>query len=677
MKKILACSLVLLTASALADEGMWTPGQIPALAERLESMGLEIEPGKLTNLTGHPMKAVVSLGGCSASFVSPRGLVVTNHHCAYGSIAHNATDANNLLRDGFRPETLADEVPARPGSRVLVTVEVRDVTNRVLGELPPDLDGRERYLAIEKTGKELVRECEQDPGHRCRVASYHGGANYELIKQLEIRDVRLAYAPPASVGKYGGDVDNWMWPRHTGDFAFYRAYVGPDGAPADYHADNVPYAPDHWLALEPEGIEDGEFVMVAGYPGRTNRYRLADEVRNVIDWSYPERKRVYEEWLDRIESATAGNPDAALKYASLVAGLNNASKNYGGMLQGFAKGDLVERKQALEAELQIWVDADPGRASGYGRAIAELRELVARQQTTQVRDFYYSLARRGALLGAATTLYRLAREREKPDAEREPGFQERDALRIRERMDRIDRSFDAAVDRAVWKHLILTYAAIPADQHVAEFDRLFGIDGNTVDPAALDALLAGLYEGTELDRAEVRREAMEYSVAELETSDDPFMKLAVALYDSDRSLEEQSETLAGLLQEARPRFMEALLAFQRDRGKVIYPDANGTLRITFGTVSGSAPADGLRYLPFTTLEGILEKDTGEEPFDTPPELLQAIRTGDYRGHGDDAIGSVPVNFLSTVDSTGGNSGSPTINGRAELVGLLFDGTYES
>ncbi len=677
MKPGLIVLLIMMSLSLYAAEGMWTPAQLPELSNVLEAKGLEIDPGSMTDLTAHPMKAIVSLGDCTASFVSPKGLVITNHHCAHGSISYNSTDERNLLRDGFVAGSFADELPALPGSRVLVTVAVEDVSETILGDLPAGLSGRARYQAIEDSEKELVRECEKDKGHRCRVASYHGGSQYELIKQLEIRDVRLVHAPPASVGKYGGDVDNWMWPRHTGDYSFYRAYVGPDGLPADPAEDNVPYQPDYWLKVQPKGVQDGDFVMLAGYPDHTNRYRLSSEVANVIDWRYPEYKIALEAWLAAIMTAIEGNPDAALKYAPLISAINNETKNYGGMLEGFSKGNLVELKQQLESVLQAWIAEHPEYQDGDLSTVEALQALVNESQSRQQRKLYYQLAYRSALLSAARSLYRLAREQEKPDEAREPGYQERDLVRIGEQMTRIEGTFDVEVDQQVWRHLVLAYSAIPEDQHVDAYDHWFGIDGNEVDTEALDRKLEQMYAGTSLGDTQVRLDWIGKTPEAFEFSDDPFIRMAVALFDNDMEIEEWNKGLTGRYQEARPRFMRSLLAFQQARGRVVYPDANSTLRITYGVVTGSEPRDGMVYVPFTTLEGIVEKDTGVEPFDMPPELLEAIGEKQYGAYIDEQLGSVPVNFLSTLDTTGGNSGSPTLNGRAELVGLQFDGTYES
>ncbi len=675
---VLLAPLVFLPAIVPAEEGMWRPGQLPSLAEKLKALDPEVDAAALSDLTGHPMNAVIWLGGCTASFVSPQGLVITNHHCAYGSIQHNSTEENNLLENGFLAAGRAEELPAAPGSRVLVTVAVKDVTRSVLAAVPDGAGPRERYQAIEDRQKALVAKCEQDAGHRCRVAAYSGGLEYELIKQLEIRDVRLVHAPAHAIGKYGGDVDNWMWPRHTGDYAFYRAYVSPDGKPADYAEQNVPYRPRHHLRVSSRGVDSGDLVLVAGYPGSTSRYRLASEVEGVIQWDYPRRIEAFRQWHDIIDRAVAGREEKALKYASLQASLNNVIKNYRGMLEGFSKSDILERKGALEQDLQAWIEAGPASRSRLKTAAADLGELVAESQSGREAALYYDfLGGRSALLRAARRLYRLSRERQKPDGQREPGYQERDMVRIRERLKRIDRTFDPEVDRACWRRFVLNYAKLPAEQHVQAFDDWFGIRPAGLQEAELDRRLEEMYGQTRLGDPGTRLSWMKAAPGDFEASRDPFIRMAVSLYDSDMEREERDKELQGRFDQARPRFMEALIAYNQSRGKSVYPDANSTLRVTYGTVKGYSAKDGMRYLPFTTLRGILEKDTGQEPFNAPPGQLKLIRGREFGNYHVKALGSVPVNFLSTLDATGGNSGSPTLNGRGELVGLLFDGNWES
>jgi len=669
-------ALLLTAAVATGDEGMWRPSQLPELSETLRAKGIEIDPNDLTELTEHPMNAVISLGGCTASFVSPDGLAVTNHHCARGAIQYNSTEDNNLLEDGFIAADRAGEIGAGPGSRILVTVETKNVTERVNAAVPDGASGRDRYDAIESENKALVADCEADPGHRCSVRKYHGGLEYELIKQLEIQDVRLVYAPPGAIGAYGGDIDNWMWPRHTGDYSFYRAYVGPDGKPAPPSEENIAYQPKHFLKVATDGIDDGDFVMVVGYPGGTDRYRTAAEVESAFTWQYPTFRDLLNDWIALVERETTDRPDARIKYAGLIDGMNNGAKNFAGMLEGYRKTDLLERKQSLEKELEAWLAASPDRAHLSG-ALSELRDAIAEEEATRDRDLHLGMTRWLGLTNAASRIYRLAKESEKPDAEREPGFQERDLPRLKERLIRMQRSFDPAVDREAFEFMLRRYASTPASQHVRELDSWFGIQGNAIDEAKLESKLDSMYATTELADQEARLAWMDKSVTEIEASEDPFLQFAVHMYDAILSLEAEEKDLDGRLASIRPRYMEALIAYLDSHGKPVYPDANSTLRVTYGTVQGYSPREALEYEPFTTVYGVAEKHTGAEPFDVPDNQQAAIAAEEWGRWADEDLGSVPVNFLSTVDTTGGNSGSPTINAKAELIGLLFDGNWES
>ena len=673
MKRLTILVLLFVMGTVQAAEGMWEPKQLPDIATQLKAAGLQIDPATLTDLTEHPMNAVIDLAGCTASFVSPQGLVITNHHCSWGTLQYNSTPENDLTVDGFLAATTADEVPAAPGSRVRVTVEVTDVTAAVTGGLEDSLSGAERFDAIEARRKELIGACEEDEGHRCRVQSFYGGLRYSLVKQLEIRDVRLVYAPAGAIGVYGGDIDNWMWPRHTGDFSFVRAYVGPDGNPADFSEDNVPFEPKHYLRVSADGVDVEDYVMVVGYPGRTSRYRLASEVENTFEWAYPYRREMFDRMLAIISRASDGRPEVALKYASTVSGINNANKNTQGQLDGYAKSGMVERKQKVEADLQAWIDSSDELKEGHAATIATLSGLIAKAQSTQERDSLLGQMGRSSMLGAARRLYRLSRELEKDDADREPGYQERDMIPFKQSLQRLDRRYHADVDKALWAASLTEYTGLPSDQRVTELDRFLGLD----KPAKLSAKLDAMYAKTGLGDSDTRMGLIGADRKTLEASKDPFIKLAVALYDGDREREAEDEAMAGEMQKARSRYMETLVAFLGSRGQAVYPDANSSLRVTYGNVRGYKPRDGMLYTPFTKLEGITEKHTGEEPFDSPDLQLELIENGDHGEYALASLGSVPVNFLSTVDTTGGNSGSPTLNGRGELVGLLFDGTYDS
>ena len=661
--------------AAHAREGMFTPEQIPGIADDLRATGLKLDPSALANLTAFPMGAVISLGGCTASFVSPQGLVVTNHHCARGSVQFNSTKENNYLENGFLAASPAEELPAAPGSRVYVTLQVDDVTEQVTGGLDPALAPRERFTKIEQRRKALVRECESEPGYRCQAAAFFGGLQYKLIRRLEIRDVRIAYSPADAIGKYGGDIDNWRWPRHTGDFAFYRAYVGPDGQPADYAEDNVPYSPPHYLEVSAGGLEDGDFVMAMGYPGRTSRYARLASIRHTFEWQYPVFVELLADWIATIEAAAPEGSEARIRYESRLAGLNNTLKNLGGQIDGARRNALVERRAQREAELNGWIAADPHRGL-LAQAIERLGALSKERAAEGKRSFWYGNALRPQLLGAALRLYRLAHERTKPDADRESGYQQRDMAMFRQRMSVIDRRFDPAVDKAEWMLFLKGYLAQPAEMRIEALDRAMNLSVELSDEE-LSEKLDEYYEGTTLNSLDTRLALMEATPGELESNSDPFIRLAVALHETQMAREEAAKARSGRANLLNPQYMLAIINWQQSRGHSAYPDANSTLRVTYGSVMGGSPADGLLYEPFTRLEGILQKNTGEEPFNSPASQLKLIRAGDYGDYYLDSIGSVPVNFLSDLDSTGGNSGSATLDADGKLVGLLFDGTLES
>lgn len=660
---------------ANAVEGMFTPDQLPEIAKDLRKKGLKMKPSQISDLTGFPMGAVVSLGGCTASFVSPQGLVVTNHHCAYGSIQYNSTEENNYLEEGFLAANFEAELPAAPGSRVYVTVDVDDVTADVTGDLSDTLIGEARYAAIDSARKSIVADCEEDEGHRCRVASFYGGLQYKLVKSLEIKDVRLVYAPAGPVGKYGGDIDNWMWPRHTGDFAFYRAYVSPDGKAADYSEDNVPFTPDHTLKVSAAGLDDGDFVMVAGYPGRTSRYTRLAGVKNTFSWRYPTDETRMKNWITAIEGASEPGSDARIKYESRLAGINNYMKNLGGQMDGARRVGLVERRAEREAALNAWIAAEAPDA-GYAEALVALDALSAESAQAQRSSYWYNNATRPQLLGVAQRLYRLSHESLKDNADRESGYQDRDMDRMTQSMTAMDRRYDATVDKAEWMMFLRGYLAQPKAERAPVLDQALGLTDGMSD-AAISATLDSYYAVTTLGALDTRLSLMDATPAELDMSADPFMRLAVALYDYEREQEAAAKDRAGRLAALQPKYMEAIIAWQKDQGFTAYPDANSTLRVTYGNVMGGSPKDGMRYDPFTTLEGITEKDTGEDPFNSPQKQLDLITAKDYGRYELDSIGSVPINFLTDLDSTGGNSGSATLNARGELVGLLFDGTIES
>ena len=665
----LTLALAFAGGAAHADEGMWMPSQLPQLAKQLKAAGFKGNPAELADLTRYPMSAVVSIGGCTASFVSPQGLAVTNHHCALGAIQLNSTAERNLIQDGFIAATQADELSAGPAARIWVTVGFDQVTDRILADAKGKT-GRAYYDAVDVAKKAAVAACEADAGHRCSVAEMYYGREYYLIKQLELKDVRLVYAPPRAIGNYGDDIDNFMWPRHTGDFTFYRAYVGKDGKPAAYSKDNVPYAPPAHLAVSTAPVKAGDFAMVAGYPGTTFRHRTASEFANQIEWLLPTRVDVVGGLIKTIETATAGDKARDVLYASTVAGQKNTLKRAQGELDGLRRSDAVRVRAADEAAMLAWLAKQPDAAALQADIRAMQAQLDAGQATRE-RDFLLPFLRPG-LLGSAITLRRLALERGKPDRQRESGFQQRDEALIEAGQKQLQRRYDPEVEKATLRYALKRYYALPAAQRITEFDAAFGAN-EALAGARLDTLYLQTKLGVEAERLALMKAAPEAVLA----STDPLMTLAAALQPALLRMEEEGKQRSGELMRLRPAYMQALVGYRNSQGKAVYPDANSTLRVSYGKVSALSPRDGMDYRPLTTVAGIVEKNTGVEPFDAPKPLLDAITAGDFGSTIDPTLKTQTVNFMTNLDTTGGNSGSPVLDANGKLIGLNFDSNWEA
>ncbi|NVE01554.1 S46 family peptidase [Massilia sp. BJB1822] len=660
---VLPAALLGVFASVHADEGQWQPHQLPQLKSELKRIGIAIPAEKLADLSKHPMSAIVSLDGCSASFVSPDGLVVTNHHCAYGAIQRNSTAEKNYISNGFLAKTRAEELPAGPNSLVYVTDKVENVTGRVLKGLDK-LTGRARHEAVQDSIKKLIAECESDKIYRCSVPAFHRGAEYYRIRQMMIRDVRLVYAPSDKIGNYGGDIDNYEWPRHTGDYSFLRAYVGKDGRPADPSPDNVPYKSKDFLVVSAEGLKNGDPILLAGYPGRTSRYKLPSEIRYARDLSYPAMVAEYQADLDTIAAATKGNEANVVRYASVAKSINNRMKKTQGLLDGFARKDIAAIKDVQDAEFRGWYNKQPNVSKTM---LSELDAVIAADMALNDEEFAWSMANNSDLLKSARTLYRLALERQKPNEQRKAGYQDRDLSFIKARLTRLEQSLALPVDQARFAGGLQRYAKLAAKSHPQGLDALL---------PAVDAVPA-LYQNSKLGDTAQRLALLDKDATAFTGSGDAFVQLVVKLHGIDESLENRRKEVDGNLERIIPQYMGAVIAWKKSQGKPVYPDANSTLRVTYGTVSPYSPRDGVTKGPFTTVEGIVEKHTGKEPFIAPQNLIDAVKAKRYGQFKDPVLGTVPVNFLTSADTTGGNSGSAVMNKNGELIGLNFDSTYES
>jgi hypothetical protein len=656
--------------------GMWTPAQLGDHADTLKKLGVEIEAKALTDPMAFPLGAVVWLGGCTASFVSADGLIITNHHCATGALQFNSSKKGaNLMVDGYLAKTRADEKSNGPAAKVFVTQAFRDVTKDVRAGVADEKDDKKRYEIVEQRTKDLLAACEKDrPELRCSVVSYYGGEQYILIEQLEIRDVRLVHAPAGGIGKFGGEVDNWRWPRHTGDYSFFRAYVGPDGKPADFDVKNVPFKPKHHLRIATTPLKTNDFVMVAGYPGSTSRLSTAKGAAEVVDWYYPRRQKLCEEYVALLERLAKKDEELAIKGQRLLNGLNNVLTNTKGMLDGFSKAGLKDQKLTMEADLRKWISAHPDHADA-DKAIDNLAVHYAKYRGQREQDaVMWELRFMSMLIGAADSIVHMAEERPKPDAERHPKFQKRNHKRVQQGQKQGQRSYARELDIEKLGLALLRAARIPKAQRPKIVEVIVGKGEPTAE--AIAKALTPLYEKTELESADKRIELLQKaSTADLKASKDPFIKLALKLRPLFQASEDRAEGYTGAKLIDAPRYIAALRA---SKNGILAPDANSTLRITYGTVRGYKPKpDAETYYPFTKLSGMVAKATGKEPFNAPANLLAAAKKGAGGEFVQQEMGEVPVDFLSDLDITGGNSGSPTLNARGELVGLAFDGNYEA
>ena len=657
--------------------GMWMPEQMPLHEATLKSLGMQIDPASLAKLDTAPVGAVVSLGGCTGSFVSPDGLVVTNHHCVSNWLGYASPKGKSYLADGVVAKDRAGEVWAGPSARVFVTQSIKDVTADVRAGIDKIKGDVDRLRAVEKQTKALVAACEKGrPAVRCSVSSFFGGGAYRLIEQLEMQDIRLVYAPPEGIGDYGGEVDNWRWPRHGGDFSFFRVYTGKDGKPAENAADNVPYKSPVHLSFPSSPLRAGDLVFMAGYPGSTSRLKVAADVEEAAAHVFPARIDSFAAFIPLLESFAAKSPDLKIKTSSQIQGLSNSLTKMRGVVEALSKGGRLDERKKAEAELLAFIDADPTRKAAWGGAVEAMRARVDEMKKRRAHDAAVrELTSLPRLFGAATLIVRLAEERAKPDADRHPDYQERNHKRYVDQTATLQKFYDPDVEKAVLD-LALERTRTQALGDWPKFTSRF-LGKITEDDRK--KRVADLYDKTKLGDLELRKKLLlTAKTADLKKLKDPLIDLALAARPVQKELQDREEAMAGAFLMLAPKYAEAMRAFAKSQGKPdIAPDANSTLRLTYGTVRGYRPKpEADLYTPFSTLAELVKKHTGKDPFIAPQAELDAFKDSKKGPYLFSDIGDVPVDFLADLDITGGNSGSPTFNAKGELVGLAFDTTYE-
>ena len=653
---------------AFADDGMWMPHQMKAL--NLKALGLRMDPENLYKKDGTGlMSAVVNLGGGTGEFVSPEGLILTNHHVAFGAIQRASSKDKDYIKDGFQALTRAEEIPAQ-GYNADVLLGYEDVTGRMLGAFKPKMTPRERYDSLEKASKEIIALGEKGGKDlRCTLSSMYSGNQYYLYTFKRIKDVRLVLAPPQDLGNFGGETDNWMWPRHTCDFSFLRAYVAKDGTGADYSPDNVPYKPKSVCKISLDGVAPDELTFVMGYPGVTFRNYTLAELQLDMD-ALGRRIGDFQDAIAFFEAAGKSNKEVEIRYAGRVKGYYNALKNYQGKLEGMQKFGLIAKKTAQEKTFLDWAAA-PGRQKNYLGTVDALAAFLKKNEAFSARSARLNAVTGGStLLGQALTIVRAVPEFQKPDKDRESQFQERNVPQIKMGIQLAERGYVLDTDRAFFKYTLKKQLAVPIEQVPSALRALLAQKSEK----AIDEYVDGLYAKTVLASPDKRLELLALKPAALAKLDDPFIRLAAELEKELKIVREEAKAVGQERVDLKKGYEEAVLAW---KGANYAPDANGTIRFTFGPVLGYAPKDAVYYLPQTTLKGVLEKDTGVFPFVVPDKIKKLAADKDYGPYKDARLGDVPACFLNTTNVTGGNSGSPTFNAKGEQVGIIFDMTYES
>jgi hypothetical protein len=670
---VLLLLVFILSFPGLSDEGMWLPHQMKDL--NLEAKGLKMDPGDLYKKDGTGlMSAVVDLRGGTGEFVSARGLILTNHHVAYGAIQRASDKEHDYLKHGFLAGSMEEEIPA-PGYIAGVLLGYDDVTDIVKKGLKPRMSPLQRYKAIEKIEKRLIaKEEKKAKDRRCVFRAMYSGNKYYLFKFKELRDVRVVYAPPRSIGNFGGEIDNWMWPRHTGDFTYLRAYVSKDNLGVDYSTENVPYQPKAYFKVSSQGVKEGDFTFLMGYPGRTYRnYTLAEMQTDMANMK--DRLGLFKNIIAFLEKAGEGNRAVQIKYANLLRGINNALKNYLGKLEGLENAGVIARKKAFEKKFRQWMDQDPDRQKKYGTIFKKLEDFE-KVKTTFMRKYNvlinYSGVRRavGAAVPAqAYLVYRTALESQKPDMKREKAFQKRNLPNIKMSIKLAERRYDLEVDKAYFKLLVKRLLDYPVEQRPDTFKPLL-----EKGPEAIDAFIDNLYAKTIVANPRKRLELIQKTPAQLLRLNDPFIAFAADVEKEFKVLREKRKAISQEFDDLKKVYIAALLEMYNGK---IASDANSTIRFSYGPVKGYKPKDAVVYTPFTTLTGVMEKETGEFPFEVPEKLKKLYKAKDFGRYADKELGDVVTCFLNTTNVTGGSSGSPVLNGSGELVGIAFDMTYES
>src|SRR5262245_19022905 len=679
---LLVVSLLIAPLSSLADEGMWLPdslGKLP-LAE-MKKRGFELKPEDIYSLTKPSLKDAIvqcSIGG-TGSFVSPEWLILTNHHVAFGAVTRASTPEKDYINNGFLAKSRAEEIPAQ-GYSIKITQDFKDVTSEVLSVVKPGMSLEERTSAITTKQMEMGRSNSREKdGIDAQVVEASGGYQYFLYTYLKLKDIRLVYAPPKSIGYYGGDPDNFEWPRHCGDFSFLRAYVGPDGSPAGFSKDNLPFKPKKFLSINATGIKEGDFAMVMGYPGMSFRLRESYSVEYRQNIQLPDQIGALRQQIEALTKLGEKDPQLKIRFAERVFSLSNALKSFEGTVAGLKRMNLVARKRAEEAEMKKWLDANQSARAKYSEALPQLESLYRDLTANGLKqNALIGLLNSGDLLGALEFAYERALSRDMPAKERALRYSDQALPQMTEQLSSDWEEREPEAEAKLLASSLARVADMPADQKILAVEKLFGGKSGKERRDAEAEFASKAIEGSKFKSFDEVKKLFTASASELRAIDDPTFKLVIAVVDENSPLAKKQTQILNSITKVRPQYVAAMQEFHKATNRELpnYPAATFPPRFTYGDVRGYKPRDAIAYDYQTSLAGVIAKDTGEEPFNAPEKLKELFSKRDFNSYADPRLNDVPVDFLATTDITGGNSGSPLMNGRGEITGLVFDGNYE-
>ena len=677
MKYLISLLLsIFLSYSLIADEGMWLPQLLKSLNEKdMIERGLKLTADDIYDINNSSLKdAIVSLngGGCTAEMISSNGLMLTNHHCAFGSIQTHSTLENDYLKDGFWAMSNAEELKNDDVTATFL-ISIEDVSERINSFLNNQMSEDERRAKIAEISKVISKEVSDSTSYSANVKSYFGGNDFYLLIYETFKDVRLVGAPPSSIGKFGGDTDNWMWPRHTGDFSLYRVYMAPDGSPASYDLENIPYKPKHHLPIQLEGVENEDYTMIMGYPGRTNRYLTSFGISEALEISNPTTVDIRTEKLAVIKDGMDANKRVKIQYASKYASTSNYWKYYIGQSKSLKAMKVFDKKKDIENAFKEWVESgDSSVQEKYGNVLEMIESAYNKNKRIALNRTYLNEA---VFQGSEILYFSYMMKNRIASLPKDKKERLTSIRKLKKLAKDFYKNYNASVDEKLLSSMLsMYYYNVPKNQHAPVFkkieNQMLGFKKLDFDFYAQNVFKRSVFSSKEkcmefLQNPTLSRVSRDLAFTTMNSIYDKYMK---EIYPTRKSVR-------AALSKGNRLFMSGLR--EMDTSKSFYPDANSTMRVTYGSIGDYSPGNAMHYDYFTTIDGIIEKeDETNEEFIVPEKLKELYKMSDY-GRYADKNGDLRINFISSNDITGGNSGSPVMNAWGELIGTAFDGNWES